>query len=186
MSHGKVKGTVVIETIKYLRAHRERALPLLSPTLSPYLEGRILPTSWHAEADYFPLLRASVLLAGGSDDSLESWQRVARAGSPTYFEGPYQALVQRGDPERSLRNFGSLWRLRHDTGEVTVEILETGLARILMADYALVEERMCAAIQGTLAGLLDYTDAKNVELSHARCRARGDAICEWLARWSQG
>lgn len=186
MSQGRVKGTIVIQTVKHLRSNKDESRRLLPERLHHYLEGRILPTSWHAEEDQLELMRASVQLFKGPDaaDSLTVWEETARLSAPAYFEGAYRSLVRKGDPARTLSTFDSLWKLRHDTGKARVELLGHGRARLELTDYALVSEEMCASIQGTLAGLLEHSRARAIEVSHTRCRARGDKSCIWRLGWA--
>jgi hypothetical protein len=187
MSEGKIKGTIVIEVVKYLRSRKDAARSLVPPALHHYLEGRILSTSWHPEADYLELMRAVIKLRGSADalPGVSPWEASARASNAAYFEGPYKSLVRKGDPGRSLvSSLGPLWRLRHDTGEFEIELQGEKAARLELRDYALVAREACELVQGTLWGLLDYSGAKNIQLTHSRCRARGDSVCEWQASWS--
>jgi hypothetical protein len=186
MSEGNVKGTILIEVVKYLRSRKEAARAALPARLHHYLSSRILSTSWHPEADYLDLMRAVIQLRGstGAPPGVSAWEASARASNPAYFEGPYKALVRKGEPARSLASLASLWRLRHDTGEFEVELLGDHEARLELHDYALVARESCELVQGTLWGLLDYSGAQRIQLTHSRCRARGDEVCEWKASWS--
>jgi uncharacterized protein (TIGR02265 family) len=112
------------------------------------------------------------------------WEDAARDSTGAYFEGPYKALVRRGDPARTLQSLPALWRLRHDTGDFEVEIQGDGRARLELRNYALVAREACELVQGTLWGLLHHSGARGIELTHTQCRARGGVTCEWHAAWS--
>ena len=186
MSHGLVKGTIMTEVVKFLRSRREEARALVPERLHHYLGTRILSTDWHPEEDYLDLMRAVVQLVPnpGGATGLEIWERAARDSNAAYFEGPYKPLIAGGNPKRSLSRLDTLWRLRHDTGAMVVEVEDDNRARIELRDYALVAEESCALTQGTLWGVLSYSNAKNIEIRHTRCRARGDSICGWQVAWS--
>lgn len=186
MSTGKIKGTIMIEVVKYLRAHRERAREVVPERLQHYLDGRILATSWHDEEDYLELMKAIVAILPPSDArrGISPFEYSSRSTSGAYFEGPYKSLVRHGEPGRTLRSLGALWRLRHDTGEFEVELEGEGTARVWLRDYALVAREACELVQGTLWGMLHHSGAVEIELRHPRCRARGDEVCEWELEWS--
>jgi uncharacterized protein (TIGR02265 family) len=186
MSDGKVKGTIVIEVVKYLRSRKEQARPLVPAHLQHYLDSRILATSWHPEGDYLELMRVVVKLrpTTGAEPGVSLWEDAARDSSAAYFEGPYKALIRKGDPGRTLTSLPALWRLRHDTGEFDVELQGPGKARLELHDYALVAREACELVQGTLWGLLHHSGANRIEFAHTQCRARGNTTCEWQVGWA--
>lgn len=185
MSEGKIKGTIMIEVVKFLKHHKEESRKLVPDELQHYLQDRILSTNWLPEKDYLELMRAVIAIRGGDPEGkLSPWEASARATTKAYFEGPYKAMVRPGDPARTLSNFQSLWRLRHDTGDIVVESDGPNNARIELADYALVAEEACDMVQGTIWGYLHYAGAQDIKIEHTTCRARGDEVCEWHARWS--
>jgi hypothetical protein len=181
----KIKGTIMIEVVKFLRSRKDEARRLIPERLHHYLQGRLLATSWHPEEDYLELMHAVVKLFSRSDMSVSVWEEVARLSSPAYFTSTYKAVVLQGLPARSLPNFESFWRLRHDTGQANVVLEGDHGARIELRDYALVGEESCLLIQGTIWGLLDHSGAEEIDLQHSLCRARGDALCEWRASWKE-
>jgi uncharacterized protein (TIGR02265 family) len=185
MSQGKVKGTIMIEVVKFLRSTREEARKVVPARLQHYLDSRILATSWHPEEDYLELMRAVIELFPRSGNSLDitSFEAASRASSGNYFEGPYKSLVRRGEPARTLTSLKSLWRLRHDTGEFEIEAKGDKAARVVLRDYALVARESCELVQGTLWGMLHHSGAEGIRLTHTRCRARGAEACEWDLTW---
>lgn len=185
MNGGKAKGSIFIQVVKLIRSRKEQGKRLVPEHLQHYLSGRILPTTWHPEEDFLGLMRASTELFGGpgSAEDPQTWFEAARATGPFYFDEAYKLLVRRGDPGRTLASYGSLWSLRHDTGKVQCEALSDHEMLVRMDDYALVSETMCATTGGDMAGLLDSAGAQGVQLTHPRCRAKGDATCEWRVSW---
>lgn len=185
MAEGHIKGSLVVQPVKYIRSKKQQALPLMPAHLERYLSGRILPTSWHSEQDHLDLMRISAELFAGPEkrDALEVWEEMARATAPVYFDGTYHALVRKGDPGRTLVSFSSLWGLQHDNGRIVVDLTDETTATIQLQGYVLASSQMCAAIQGTMEGLLEVAGAKGVKMHHTRCRASGDKVCEWQATW---
>lgn len=186
-STGRVKGTIMIEVVKYLRHHKDKARPLMPPHLHRYLETRILATSWHPEQDYLDLMQVIIALRPRTpeDEGLGPWESAARDSTANFFDdGPYKSMVRKGQPARTLASLDALWRLRHDTGRFTVEQQAPNRARLELCDYAVEPGDSCALVQGTIWGFLYYSDAKSIEVEHTQCRAKGAARCEWTASWS--
>jgi uncharacterized protein (TIGR02265 family) len=185
MSDGKIKGSIIVEIVKFLRTRKEEARAILPPHLQHYLSSRILSTSWHSEQDYLELMRAVVKLRPAlKGRGVSPFEDASRDTTQSFFEGPYKALVRSGDPARSLSSLGALWRLRHDTGEF--EVLPEGDkgAQVVLRGYALLEPEACELVQGTLWGLVHHSGGKDVAIEHRRCRSRGADACEWHLTWT--
>ena len=185
MSDGKIKGSIMVEIVKFLRSRKEDARKIVPPHLQHYLSSRILSTSWHPEEDYLELMRAVVeLRPAPAERGVTAFEDASRDTTDAFFEGPYKALIRAGEPGRSLNSLGALWRLRHDTGEFDVELEGQKGARVVLRDYALVHREACELVQGTLWGLVHHSGGRNVGIEHTRCRSRGEDVCEWRLSWS--
>jgi hypothetical protein len=185
MSDGKVKGSIMVEVVKFLRTHKQRARAALPPELQHYLDSRILSTSWYPEEDYLGLMRAVIQLRPSKGTpGVSRWEEAARETATAHFEGPYKAMLRKGDPGRTLSSMQALWRLRHDTGEFQVDLPQPGRARLELRDYALVARESCEMVQGTLWGMLHHSGARGIEIAHTQCRSRGNPVCEWQLSWS--
>lgn len=187
MREGKIKGTIMMQIVKYLRSRKEEVRKVLPSHLADYLETRVLSSSWYPEKDYLDLMRVLVpLWPHDAQSGISAWEAAARASSTAYFEGPYASMVRVGDPSRTLANLEALWRLRHDTGTVRVTTIGENESAIELSDYSLVAPEVCELVQGTIWGFLHFAEAGGIEIRHLRCRARGDAVCEWRAHWAKG
>jgi uncharacterized protein (TIGR02265 family) len=184
VSDGKIKGSIMIEVVKFLRSRKEDARAVVPSHLHHYLNTRILATSWHPEQDYLELMRAVVKLRPAPRErGVSPFEDASRDTTEAFFEGPYKALIRSGDPGRSLNSLGALWRLRHDTGEFEVELTGAKSARAVLRDYVLLHREACELVQGTLWGLLHHSGGKDIDIEHTRCRSRGHDACEWRLSW---
>ncbi len=179
---GKIKGTVLIQIIKFLRSRKERGREATPKYLHHYLESRILAANWYPENDYLELLRATASLADFGPD-IDCWEELGRFAARSYIDDAYQILIRKGDAAGTLKNFGLLWELRHDTGKAEVTSLLPGTALIKIRDYVLVDENLCRAIQGTILGMLEAAEIKEIQITKGLCRARGDELCAWQIQW---
>lgn len=187
MSGAHVKGTIMIEVLKYLRYHKEESRKVLPEQLQHYLSSRALATSWHPEEDYLELMRAIVELrpVPPEDATLGPWESAARASTVRYFDtGPYRALIRKGDPGRTLASLNAIWRLQHDTGGFEVLSEADNRAHMTLLDYAVNPGDSCALVQGMLWGLIHYSRGSNIELEHSDCRVKGASACAWAAAWN--
>jgi hypothetical protein len=185
MSDGKIKGSIMVEVVKFLRSRKEEARALVPANLQHYLNTRILSTSWHPEQDYLELMRAVVKLRPApAERGVTPFEDASRDTTDAFFEGPYKALIRSGDPGRSLNSLRALWRLRHDTGEFEVELEGAKGARVTLRDYALAQREACELVQGTLWGLVHHSGGKAIGIEQTRCRSRGADACEWRITWS--
>ena len=179
---GKIKGTVLIQVIKFLRSRREAGRRAVPERLHHYLETRILAANWYPEEDYLELLRATASLFDPGPD-IDRWEILGRIAARSYIDEAYQILIRKGDAAGTLKNFALLWELRHDTGKAEVTSLLPGTALIKIRDYVLVAEEICRAIQGTILGMLEAAAIEEVQITKGLCRARGDELCAWQIQW---
>ena len=54
----RVKGATIVDSVRFLRRHKEEARKQLPPAPHHYLALRVLAASWYPEADLIPLVRA--------------------------------------------------------------------------------------------------------------------------------
>lgn len=110
---GKVKGAHVAKAIKMLRSYRASALRLLPRNLHPYLDKRILDTSWYDESDCLEILGVVAQLLAENKmvpPGMDPWEAIGRDAAAQDAKGVYRSILKPGDPERTLRRsrtFGS-------------------------------------------------------------------------------
>ena len=178
---GKAKGTIVVKAVKVLRGHKEAARKALPESLHHYLKSTILSSTWYEEAEYLELCRACAQVLSRYDGN--PWELMGKVSAEIDLEEIYRSQLRPGDPLASLRNFQTVWRLHHDTGKVTVTSESPGRASVELTDYAIVSSEMCRSIGGHIRGTLSLAGAENIRLSKSLCRATGDPVCRWDARW---
>lgn len=186
MSSGNVKGSIMTEVVKYLRSRGPEAREAVPEHLRQYLDRRILATSWYPEEDYLEMARviADLIPAKYKVGGLTGFELCGRATAGKHVEGSYRPLIG-SNPARTLRNFPGLWKLRHDTGRIDVELTGETSALVELHDFTLVDAEACEAIQGSFWGFLTHSGAADPRFEHTRCRARGDSVCEWRVDWSE-
>ncbi len=179
---GRIKGTVFVKVVKSLRSYGDKARDVLPSSHHHFLTSRILSTEWHDEGDYFELMRGLSKLLPPSD--VEVWEFMGRDSARVDLEGIYKTLCRPGDVAGTLKNLTPFWTLRHDSGEMTVDIQDSGSATIELEGYALEEPEVCRSIAGTIWQFLDQAGARDFRVNQTACTAQGADRCTWQASWT--
>lgn len=177
----RVKGTNVLGAVKTLRAHRERALPLLPPELQRYLDERILVSSWYPEEDQIGLLRVIATLLPSTPDA---WVMMGRSAAQGDLAGVYRNYVRQGDPQRTLLLMPGLWRNYHDTGEMDSRSDGPNRSIVTLSGYRAACREMCRIVAGYAIEVPTQAGARDVEVRKLTCCLEGAPECSWSVRWS--
>lgn len=195
-SEGNAKGTMLIGVVKSIKAlpGSSAIQSGLPERLQAYFKTRILPSRWYPEQDYVALLDVLASLMQKNRQSIPdwpgdmgAWERIGLGSAQEFSNGPYRALFGRDSVLSSLQHFCSLWKLRHDTGELEVEPGADRLsATLTLCDYAVVSKNHCEIIEGSIIGFLSYTQSQECkpQVRKLQCTSRGDSCCTWRVRWS--
>ena len=144
----KVKGSALVEVVKFLRSQGEAGRRATPEAQRHYLEERVLPASWYPEQDLLVLLRAMVQFLPGDRES--ALANAGRFSARTHSEGVYaHLLAPTDDPLSKLVSYGVKFR----SGTITpadinaaVDVSsEQGWRRPLLAWLGVQEKRAEAA-----------------------------------------
>jgi hypothetical protein len=180
---GRIKGSAFVGVVKVLRMAKEEGRRATPPELQHYLTARILLSSWYPERDAVELIRAMTRI-WQPKSGRDPWEEVGRVVVAEFASGAYKGLFRVGDPLGTLRNYPLQWKLRHDTGEMTIVPEGEGRARVELVDYDLPSPDYCRSLGGSMLGLLEIAGAEGIAVEKSHCTANGDPSCVWLASWS--
>ena len=171
------KGTVLIEAVKALLPHRERAVAVLPPKLAAYLDQRIVLASWYPVEDYAELLRAVMrVVVGGRVNPCE---KMGRDCARSHMEGTYSRFNKTADRRAAL----TLLSAMYDTGELRVVEREAGHAVVELLNFALPTREICDTFTGYQAERMTILGFEDVQVKHTKCRVIGAAACVWDMSW---
>jgi uncharacterized protein (TIGR02265 family) len=185
---GKVKGTLLIARMKYLRAQgvdsAERVLRRLSEEDRRVLADALLPSSWYSAGVLLRLeTTIAALLAFG--DRHQLFRDMGRFSAETNLgqAGIQRAYLRDGDPQFLLRHVPQMYGAQHDTGRR--EYVQTGersaVLRTLEAEEVRVDD--CLTTIGWLERGVELSGGRAVRVVEQECRARGGAACEYHCEW---
>ncbi len=185
----RVRGTLVLSRIKYLRVQGQGAQTAVRARLSEddraLLDGMLLrPACWYP-ADLLRRLDAAIAeaLAGG--------ERAAMLLDLGHFSanvnlgpgGVLRAYVREGDPHALLREVPRIHASQHRVGSRTYERIAEHAARIRTVEGGGFEGDDCLTTVGWLKRAIELCGGSGVEVSELRCLARGAHCCEFLCEW---
>jgi hypothetical protein len=176
---GRIKGVAVLGIVKFLRARRDDALPLLRPELHHYLNDTVSPSSWYPEMDQAELLHAGSLLYQGSPDrALELMGEIAARGHSEIY---HELLVGRGSQSRTF----ALWSTQHDTGELR-RVRETATRMSFeLVNFEGTSREFCLLFTGYLRGTFTVNGFSDVTVEKLACKLWGDSSCIWRCAWKR-
>ncbi len=174
---GKIKGIVLLETVKLLRRHAHEARELLPAEHRRYLEEDIELSAWYPETDAAVLFsRAAQLLPGGGDRALELMGETAARAHHEIYRGLLSG------PGSSSRAF-ALWSNQHDTGELRRIREAPNVLRFELSDFEDTSRELCLIIGGYLKGAAAMSGRSSAMVTKLACRLWGDERCNWVATW---
>jgi hypothetical protein len=176
----KTKGSHVVQAVKVLRHHRERALAALAPHLHKYLEQRILPSSWYPTEDHLALLRVVVTLLPPAADP---WQMLGRGNAQLDLGGIYRNQLKAGQPGRTLQAVEAIWMSAYDSGRLTISLDGATAAAARLDGLDIKSRELCRILTGYFMEAATLAGAHRVKASHIRCCSEGAADCLWQIEW---
>ena len=185
---GKVKGTLLLSRMKYLRARGdddcERVLRRMSAADQQVLRGMLLPSSWYA-ADLVVRLEMTIVALLSRGDRKELFLDMGRFTADTNLgsNGVQRPYLKDGDPHYLLHNVPRMYAAQHAGGVRTYEKTEPKAAVVRTTDGEHPNPEDCLTAVGWLKRAIELSGGKIVTVDETRCRAKGAPCCEYVCRW---
>lgn len=177
----KVKGAAIVDSVRYLRRHKEEARKLLPQELHHYLAERVLIASWYPEEDLVPLVRAMATIQGYADDAF--FDKAGRLAAYTHAQGVYRILLRDGDAASLARRAFVLWTSMHDSGSMEMVLDMPGRVCVAVREFGAPTREFCMINGGYIAATFEITGCQQVKVEKERCCLDGDDECSWLVTW---
>ena len=177
----KVKGAAIVDSVRYLRRHKDEARKLLAPELHHYLAKRVLIASWYPEEDLVPLVRAMAAIQGSDGDAF--FDKAGRLAAFTHAQGVYRLLLRDGDPASLARRAFVLWTSMHDTGSMEMVLDDPGRVCVAVRDFGAPTREFCMINGGYIAATFEITGCQQVRVEKESCCVDGAPECSWQVTW---
>jgi uncharacterized protein (TIGR02265 family) len=186
---GKVKGTLLLARMKYLRSRgaetEERVLRRLSAADQAVVRGTLYPSTWYP-ADVLLRLEMTIAALLASGDRPRLFQDMGRFSAEANLGpgGVQRPFLKDGDPHFLLSNVPAMYAAQHGDGRRTCERSgERGaVIRSFGGDKADAED--CLTAVGWLQRAIEMSGGREARVVETQCRALGAAHCEYRCSWS--
>ncbi|MCC6559610.1 MAG: hypothetical protein IT372_42380 [Polyangiaceae bacterium] len=158
-----------------------QALVASFPEADRVVLGSIVSIGWYDLALYARLIRA--LEAQHGTGGLKLVHALGRYEAERDLTTIHAWFLRLFGPHTALDQMGKYWRRFHDTGEWAIERRSDREAVARLEGWGVVDAALCRDLIGYMSRLLELVGGRDVSLDHTRCRARGDARCEFHLRW---
>jgi predicted hydrocarbon binding protein len=178
-----MKGSTVISTLEFLRERGtlQKVLANLQPPHEEYFTGRVLPSSLCPARTFSALLDQVCQVHG--DDALATCYEIGRRIVNDGLQSVYQVFLRRGSPLWVLRRSPGLWRSYFKNSDIEILEAEGTHGTLKVVEKHHPSEADCETRRGGIAETLHLAGARQLEVVHSRCRARGDTECVFEIRW---
>ena len=142
----------------------------------------VLSSSWYEHA----LLRKLTKLAEGKiktppGRSLD-WE-MGRHSAEAALNGIYKLFFKVADIGFIVKKAAYLYPTMYDSGVMELVSAEEKSAVIRIKDFNEPSVGFCDRMQGWMQRTAELTGQKNPVIAHPKCKARGDAYCEYHGTW---
>jgi hypothetical protein len=182
----RVKGSAVTTRIRYVRelygeSGYRKVLDALAPAHRAVIEARVLPHAW-VPYDLFIDLNVTIDRLYGAGD-LRLCYEMGRYGAEVNLPTLYRIFYRVASPMFIFGKAARLWEVHYDSGRLVPEEEGPGKVRLRVEDFARPHPAHCASVRGWAARSIELSGATLLLQEEARCRTRGDAVCEYRFHW---
>ncbi len=184
-----IKGGVLLSRLKYIReAGGESALQAILARLPPddakVLSGWLLPISWYP-LDLYLRLDDAIASVMSPHDRTSVFLAMGRASADANLSGPQRPFVREGDPHFLLQAAPQIYSAYYAVGRRTYERTGETSGVLTTYDAENVTETDCLTVVGWHVRAIELSGGKDAQVVERRCRARGDAVCEYRCSWKR-
>ena len=184
---GSVKGSVVLSRLSFVRSHGgpecvERVLARLSPDDRKLLASTMQPGAWYP-------FEMNAHLDAAIATELKNGDRIFRllgAASARHnlASTDQQRFVRERNPHALLEQASAIYGVYYDTGHRWYERVSDTKAILRTAVSLSFSIEDCLTVVGWHETAIEMCGGRDVKVDETQCRARGDAVCEYVCQWT--
>jgi hypothetical protein len=182
----QIKGTNLAHVHAFvLKELGEPGLASLRTALKPETQAALdsyIAAAWYPGNVYVELLHALDTTLGKGDG--EILERAGAYAAEYDLTRIHRVLFRFANPAFVLEKSMEIWSRFFDTGKWKITRPSPTSALGDLHDFKLVDAAVCRYLNAYLARLFELVGAKNVEVRHPECRARGAKVCRFVIGWT--
>ena len=183
----RVKGSALKARVTYVQERADdatfkRFVAQLAPGTRALVEGGVLATEWYPFECFMNLCETADATLGAGD--LESCVEMGRYACELNLTTLYKLLFRVGSVGFILKRARVAWRTTYDSGELRVVDEAPGFVRMQVEDWPEPRRAHCLSVLGWMLRAVELSGGKVIS-SDEKCRARGEAVCEFAIRFEE-
>ena len=184
-ARGSVKGSVLQSRVAFVReAKGDTAVGKVFGRLPvddrKILEGLIVPAGWYP-FDLNDRLDHSIAEEMGIGDRI--FRQLGEKSANDNLAASHKIFIRDKDPHGLLKQAATIYRLYYDTGHRTYEKSADREAFLRTHDSLSFSLHDCLTVVGWHEKAILMCGGRNASVVETKCRARGEALCEYRCRW---
>ncbi len=181
----QVKGTAFLSLRAFLDevggAPLRAKLTARLPRERAELLESALAVGWHPLDAYVAAIDAlGDALAKPPEDAARAYGRFAAGFDLSTI---HRLFLRFANPAYVLEKAGEYWGRYYDTGTWRVERVSPTRAQADLAGFGAVDPVFCEFLTEYVRRMFELVGARDVRVSHPRCRARQAEACHFVAEW---
>jgi V4R domain len=185
----QIKGTNLAHIHAFVKtAFGEDGLQVVRRALAPETQAAFdsfVAVSWYPASTYVEMLHAVDATLGENGAREKEILRRAGAYAAEYdLTRIHRVLFRFANPGFVLERSTEIWGRFFDTGHWKIVRPTSTSVDALLTDFGLVDRAVCTYLEAYLRRLFELVGAKDVEIRHPECRARGGKVCKFLGSWT--
>ena len=128
-------------------------------------------------------LRALVEVLGDGSEELAA--DFGRFDAERDLTGVQRFFLRMANPAYTIEKAGEYWNRFCDFGEWKIERRGKSEAAATLSGVPLVEKLYCRQLGVYLVRMFELVGAKDIQVEHTSCLARGDQVCTWVGSWKE-
>jgi uncharacterized protein (TIGR02265 family) len=182
-----IRGSVLSSRLKFVREKggsgaRDRVLARLPSEDQEVLRSWIQGSSWYP-FDLNRRLDDAIAAELSPGDRASIFLEMGRASAEANLLASQRAFVKAGDPQFLLQGAPQIYAAYYAQGRRVYEKTDETSAVLRTHDAESVTAEDCLTVVGWHVRAIELCGGKNVKVVETRCRARGDAFCEYRCEW---
>jgi len=181
---GSVKGVVIKSRLAFVQAQMgEEAAQSVLAKLSPEDQkalSMIMSNLWYP---FSVNERLDTAIAAEMGMGERVFKMMGEKSAEQNLGTVHRALIANRDPQGLLKRSAQIYQMYYNTGRREYEKLSEKAGKLTTRDSQTFSHPDCLTVVGWHEKAIGMCGGRNARVTESKCRARGDAVCEYMCEW---